>query len=29
MLVAQAVHERMGIVSGDGAFSGYPVEVVW
>jgi PIN domain nuclease of toxin-antitoxin system len=29
VLVAQAVHERMALVSGDGAFSGYPVEVVW
>jgi PIN domain nuclease of toxin-antitoxin system len=29
VLVAQAVHERMALVSGDAAFSGYPVDVVW
>lgn len=29
VLVAQAVHERMTLVSGDGALAGYPVDVAW
>ncbi len=29
MLVAQAVEEKLAIVSGDAALSGYPVEIIW